>query len=55
LFLFGYEADLTAVIVMLTFSIFRAAVFAEPSITEIEKVIGLVHGGSLLSDASARD
>jgi hypothetical protein len=33
---------------MLPFSIFRRAVFAEPSVTEIEEVIGLVHkrGGS---------
>jgi len=29
---------------MLPFSIFRAAVFAEPSVTKIEEVIGLVHG-----------
>jgi hypothetical protein len=35
-------------IMMLPFSIFRRAVFAEPSVTEIEEVIGLVHkrGGS---------
>lgn len=30
-------------IVMLPFSIFCAAVFAEPSVPEIEEVIGLVH------------
>ncbi len=29
---------------MLPFGIFCAAVFAQPSITEIEEVIGLVHG-----------
>lgn len=29
---------------MLPFSIFRAAVLAEPSVTEIEEVICLVHG-----------
>jgi hypothetical protein len=29
---------------MLPFSIFCAAVFAEPSVAEIEEVIGLVHG-----------
>ena len=29
---------------MFPFSIFCAAVFAEPSVTEIEEVIGLVHG-----------
>ncbi|MCA1601886.1 MAG: hypothetical protein LC776_09685, partial [Acidobacteria bacterium] len=29
---------------MLPFSMFRAAVFAEPSVTKIEEVIGLIHG-----------
>ncbi len=31
-------------IMRLPFSIFRAAVLAEPSVTEIEEVICLVHG-----------
>ena len=34
-------------IVMLPFSILRGAVFTEPSVTKIEKVIGLVHGTAL--------
>ncbi|CAN5862355.1 hypothetical protein BH18ACI4_BH18ACI4_18680 [soil metagenome] len=38
-------------IVMLQFSILGAAVFAEPSITQIEEVIGLIHGLRLISDA----
>ncbi len=31
-------------IVMLPFSILRGAVFTEPSVTKIEKVIGQIHG-----------
>jgi hypothetical protein len=29
--------------VLFSFGIFRAAVFAEPAVTEIEKMIGLIH------------
>ena len=31
-------------VVMLPFSVFRAAMFAEPAVTEIEEVVGLIHG-----------
>ena len=41
------KACLSPVIVMLPLGIFRAAVFAEPSVTEIEEVIGLIHGTAL--------
>lgn len=40
---------------MLPFSIFRAAVFAEPSVTEIEEVIGLVHGTAAVYQAPAHN
>jgi len=30
--------------VMVPFSIFRAAMFAEPTVTKIEEVVRLVHG-----------
>jgi hypothetical protein len=31
-------------LVMLSFRIFRAAMFAEPTITEVIEVVGLIHG-----------
>lgn len=31
-------------VVMLSFRVFRAAVFAEPTITKVEEVVGLIHG-----------
>jgi hypothetical protein len=36
--------------VMLSLSIFRAAMFAEPTITEIEEVVGLDHGAKSRTD-----
>jgi hypothetical protein len=39
---------------MLPFSIFRTAVFAEPSVTKIEEVIGLVHGTATNYQAPVR-
>ena len=30
-------------LVMLSFGIFRTAVFAEPSVTKVEEMVGLVH------------
>ena len=36
--------------VMLPFSIFRAAMFAEPTVTKIEEVVRLVHGVPIKQD-----
>ena len=46
---FSEDAGAIAVLVMLPFSIFRAAMFAQPSVTEVEKMIGLVHRTAVIN------
>lgn len=45
---FGFRTMLGAV--TLPFSIFRAAMFAEPTVTKIEEVVRLVHGAPIKQD-----